>query len=104
MSYPEHEKLKEIQPKSQAIHEFLLEFLQDKGIFLANYMLDEDGEKTDIIVPVYKNLSELVAEFYEIDLNVIENEKRAMLDEIRKANEKRDMMNDIRSHNRGSSQ
>ncbi len=80
--YPEHQKLKAIADKSQAIHDFL-EWLQDtKGGFLAV----RAGRRQDAY-PMRESLRTLLAEFYEIDLDKIEDEKRAMLDECRRLNE-----------------
>jgi hypothetical protein len=78
--YPEHEKLKAIQPKSQAIHEFV-EFLREKGIHLGEYW-----KESDRMLPTNKNLTALVAEFFDIDQEKIEDEKDKMLEELRRAN------------------
>ena len=80
MAYPEHEKLKLIQDKSQLLHEFLLEFCDEKGIFLAEYNNRDDA------MPV-RRVPKLIAEFFEIDEVALENEKLAMIDVMRKANE-----------------
>jgi hypothetical protein len=87
-TYPEHEKLKEVRDKSQAIHEFL-EWLQQSEykMFLAHYFRNERGRTSDLIVPNTKAITDLVAEFLEIDLVKLENEKREMLEEFRKVTE-----------------
>lgn len=78
--YPEHEKLKEIQPDSQKIGEFL-EWLQDeKRLELCHFVGDE-------LVPSYTSKMQLLAEFFEIDQKKIEEEKQAMIDEMRRLNE-----------------
>lgn len=74
--YPEHEKLKEIQPKSQAIHEFIDWVSTEHGIELSS----------DHRMP---RLTNLVAEFFDIDLNKINAEKDAMVEEMRRHNERR---------------
>lgn len=64
--YPEHDRLQAVHVESQAQGE-LLEWLRDyKGIYL--------------------DITTILAEYHEIDLNKIETEKRAMLAEIRKNN------------------
>lgn len=78
--YPEHIKLKAVQERSQAIHEFV-EFLQGKGIHLAEYL---ENSISDRLVPSGKGLTNLVAEFLDIDMKKLEKEKQHMLDEIRK--------------------
>ena len=77
--YPECEKVKSVQPKSQAIGEFL-DWLGEKGIHLAKWGDD------DKLWPFNKNKEELLAEYFEIDLNKVEQEKRQMLEEIRNSN------------------
>ncbi len=66
--YPEHDKLKAVVVESQAIGEFI-DWLEDvKGI--------------EIHAPITK----LLAEFYKIDLDVIEAEKQSMLEKQRELN------------------
>jgi hypothetical protein len=68
VQYPEHEKLKEIQPKSQAIGDFL------------EWMKAEFPKETRL--PPY-SIPFLLAEYFEIDEAELEREKRAMLESIR---------------------
>lgn len=77
--YPEHQKLKAIQGKSQSICEFV-EWLSEKNIQLA--VLEESGDYS----PPVRNLTSLVAEFFDIDMKKIDAEKDAMIEEIRRAN------------------
>lgn len=79
--YPEHARLREVQQKSQAVHEFVYG-LNEKGIFLAHRLVG-----SDTVYPINKNLTELVAEFFEIDLKKLEEEKLDMLEEMRKGSE-----------------
>lgn len=83
--YPQHEILSHEAQKSQAIHQFLLEFLPEKEIFLATRIYDEETEE-EAIVPARSNITNLVAEFLGIDLKALENEKEAMIEEMRQAN------------------
>jgi tRNA(Ile2) C34 agmatinyltransferase TiaS len=77
-TYPEHEKLHLIKDKSQAIGEFL-EWLQgEQGCVIAQYSGDD-------LHPIDSRNEQLLAYFFEIDLVKLEKEKRAMLDELRKA-------------------
>lgn len=69
MDLSEHDKLKEIQDKSQAIGEFLDWCRWEKGWSL------HDGDRN---VASY-NIEELLGEYFEIDLKKIEEEKRAIL-------------------------
>lgn len=85
MTYPEHDKLKAVVEQSQAIGEFIDVFLPGKGIFLGK--AKEFGEGLD---PIIVDIQELLAEYFGIDRDKLENEKEAMLDEIRRLNDRYD--------------
>lgn len=76
-NYSEHEKMAKVAEHSQEIGRFLDEFLPSKGIHLAEVSTERyrDGE----FVSTHQSITSLLAEFYEIDLKKIEQEKRAML-------------------------
>ena len=83
MEYPECEKMRKVKDQSQVIGEFLDWLHGEKNILFA----EQRGEPPfDRILPVLFNTEELLAEFFNIDLKKVEQEKRAMLDEIRKKN------------------
>ncbi|QGZ16778.1 hypothetical protein PBI_DEWDROP_131 [Microbacterium phage Dewdrop] len=84
--YPEHEKLKAISGKSQEIGQFLEWMQSEKGYQVGIFGDADSGENPDRLYPTYLNIQELLADYFEIDLKVIEQEKRAMLDSIRAAN------------------
>lgn len=99
MNYPEHEKLKLVKDKSQSIHEFI-HWLNNKGILLAVRAdiegeevmaqitnTDLEGEECAVYFPHNRNLTTMVAEFFDLDEYKLECEKLDMLDQIRKANE-----------------
>jgi len=79
MKYIEHEKLKEIQEQSQICGEFLEWLNSEYEIFLCK----SDG-KLDQYYPCSQSRDKLLAEFFNIDLDKLEQEKRKMLDELRK--------------------
>ena len=102
-TYPECEKMAAIQEKSQTIGEFL-EWLQSgevfqnlplkRPIFLAAYdveihdrhgevLPEDEWELGDEIVRYSYNTERLLAEFFGIDLDKVEQEKQAMLEELR---------------------
>ncbi len=78
--YPEHVKLKAHLEESRSIQRFL-EFATEKG-----HMLTPDGAESWIRTSD-REIEKLLAEHFGIDLEVVEAEKLAMLDEIRKSNE-----------------
>ena len=79
--YPESDKLVKIQKFSQKIGEFM-EWLEGQGIHLAKY--DESGHH---LWPEPLNIQNRLADFFDIDLEKLEAEKRHMLDELRRLNE-----------------
>lgn len=85
--YPEHEKLRAVKDRSQTIGEFLEEWCAARRMALCELVdVGSGGEPVLEYVPVY-NTTRLLAEFFEIDLDRIEAEKRTMLDLLRKAND-----------------
>lgn len=77
--YPEHDKLTLVHEKSQAIGEFIDWLGSEKFIHLLTYVDDSVG-----YVPA-GNIQDLLAEFFDIDLKVIDQEKRAMIEQLRTA-------------------
>jgi len=69
--YPECEKMEKVEVESQAIGQFL-----DSELFVKYYQY-----RDDIWTP---GIEKVLAEYFKIDLNKVEAEKRAMLDAIRK--------------------
>lgn len=89
----EHEKLAAVKEKSQAIGEFIEWLRYEKGLRLAEYThrtyFDHHGDERTLseeLFTVDVNMQELLAEFFEIDLDKLEEEKLQMLKEIRKRN------------------
>lgn len=74
--YPEHAKLAAVKDHSQAIGEFI-EF--------CGYTLCEYDEGEPQWRPVQRSIERLLADYFDIDLDVIEAEKRAMLEALRAA-------------------
>lgn len=88
--FPEHEKLRAVADKSQAAGEFLDWLLEEKGYSLGQYhqhadaCYDEDdkrvcGRSKDTLYPACPRVTDLLAEFFGIDKEKLEEEKRAML-------------------------
>lgn len=78
-NYPEHEKLKALQGANQIVGNFI-EWLGEAGYVIAKY--DDIGD----LWSANRSIDRLLAEHFEIDLDKLEEEKVAMLEEIRKAN------------------
>lgn len=103
---PECDKLQEAQAFSQKIGEFLDWLGQEKGVFLAHEheWVDEEPTSGSIFkepgdpgyetvkikrsgtFPYSYQIEKLLAEFFEIDLDKVEEEKRAILEHMRACN------------------
>lgn len=78
---PECAKMAAVKDKSQAIGEFI-EWLHDKkGLVIAEWNDSIIGR--DELVGAYIGTEQLLAEFFDIDLEKVEQEKRQMLKELR---------------------
>lgn len=79
MQYPEHEKMK--QAKEKLGTEFIGEFLSwcwDNDITLCRW---NDGE--DEYLPVRQTVEQVLADYTEVNLTKIREEKDAMFEELR---------------------
>ena len=86
MEYPECENMAKVRPQSDIIGEFLGWLQGKKEWEMCEYQPDEPGVAGGYC-PVHFNTEELLAEFFNIDLKKVEEERRQMLDEIRKKDE-----------------
>ena len=88
-------KMKAVSAISQEIGIFIEEFLRKKGIFLAKWHEHTDdcrmgyptwqcGIRVEQPISINYNIEELLAEHFKIDLRKVEEEKRKMLEELRK--------------------
>jgi hypothetical protein len=76
--YPEHEKLKAVKDRSQAIGEFLEWLQEEKGLSICKWS-DEERE----YLLAYVSTQALLAEFFKIDRKKLEEEKEGMLEAFR---------------------
>jgi hypothetical protein len=85
------DKMREVRVKSQAIGEFLDWLQGEQEVQLMLYHKhterceDEDGDhmcglSEDSLMPEHRGIEKLLAEFFEIDLKVVEEERQALLD------------------------
>lgn len=80
--YPMCTKLSESSDERRTINDFV-EWLQQKGIWLCDR---EEGSNFAEYRPIAKRSDELVMEYLEIDTKKLEEERRAILAEQRRAN------------------
>jgi len=93
MSYPEHEKQAAVKDAAQAIGEFL-DFsgymLCEMRTFIEPSLCGRPGltyETEPRLAPVGRSIQAVLAAYFEIDLDKLEAEKRAMIDELRRMND-----------------
>ena len=77
MKYREHEKLKKVIDKSQAVGAFLDWLTHSQGCVIAEYRGSE-------LFPIYMSIEKLLAAYFNIDTRKLEHEKEQMLKELRK--------------------
>lgn len=86
--YPEHEKLEKVQEVSQRIGEFL-EWLGDGGMRICEFQEGPMRSPTEgAYWPIRDGITEILARYFDIDMNKIESEKQAMLQAVRERNQK----------------
>lgn len=85
MTYPEHEKMRAILEQSHVIGKFLDWLTHEKGISLCKWQdtIIHSNEIGDYTPEGYYQIGQghekLLAEFFDIDLDKIEDEKQAMI-------------------------
>jgi hypothetical protein len=83
---PECDKMLAVKDKSQVIGEFIEWLESKKELSLCRY---EDSEFGDgVYFPYYMGTEELLAEFFGIDLDKAEKEKKEILKALRSKNKK----------------
>lgn len=101
--YPEHEKLKRIKDKSEAIGDFLEWLRYERGLTVCDRHRHSDGCYTDTmtdeygsyrtmicnlrdgdLLPISLSTETLLAEYFEINLRRLSEEKDTMLEAFRK--------------------
>jgi len=80
MNTPELDKMTACRAQSQAQGEFLNWLMLEKDIVLAKWSNDSESVQDLYECPV--SIEALLAEFHGIDLNKVEQERRAILDEL----------------------
>ena len=73
---PELDRMRAVKDDSQVIGQFL-DSLSERGLTLCEH------DDRDRLWPVNKSIERLLADYYEIDLTKVENERRAILNHIR---------------------
>lgn len=82
--YPEHEKQSKVLDEAQIIGDFLTNL--PNGYQLAEWHKPE-GYYEARMFPVNKTINQILADYFDIDLNKLEAEKRQMLDALAAMNE-----------------
>jgi hypothetical protein len=100
--YPELEKVEAMRERSQPAGEFLDWLVNERGIILAQYHKhsdhcytpDADGDpelhccSEDVLIPCRIGIEKLLSEYFHIDLEKVEQERRQLLEDVRKRGEK----------------
>lgn len=99
--FPECDKLLAVRDKSQSVGEFIEWLSTEKQIFLAEWRPLKEfkpgerehrvahGREVDRLVGIAQPIERLLAEFFEIDMEQVETERRQMLADIQQPRLKR---------------
>ena len=79
---PELDKMLAVKAESQPIGEFL-DWLGGEGIHLCTYRESANGFADGFFVPDDRRIEQLLADYFDIDLQRAEEERTALLDAIR---------------------
>ena len=79
--YPECDKMIAVSKESHAIGNFL-EWLNEQKIVLAEYGTERGYRGT--LFHTHVSIEKLLAQYFEIDLDKVENERRRMLKDFRR--------------------
>lgn len=78
--YPECEKLHAVSEKSQELG-FFLDWLTSNGIVLAKWHDDIDQ-----LYPAHETIQNILARYFDIDMNKVDEERAQILEELRSKN------------------
>jgi len=84
MEYPELDKIKKVSEKSQAIGNFL-DWLESIDYPIAEYKKFDEFEEEQLVT-IYLPREQILARYFEIDLDKAEKERVALLEDYRKKN------------------
>jgi hypothetical protein len=88
---PECDKMAAVKDESQAIGEFI-SWLHGQGHIIAEKLTGGGGYE---LFQDRRTIEQMLADYYEIDLNKVEEEKRALLELQRTLNHSRDIMDGL---------
>ncbi len=80
--YPEHEKLKKVKDEKNLIGDFLDWLRSDTDRVIAEYV-DVGDFADERLVPKSESISDILADYYDIDQEKLEQEKQQMLESLR---------------------
>ena len=79
---PELDKMEKVREESQKIGEFMDWLRGEKGLEIATWIDDEDRGR-ESLVPANVHTEKFLAEYFNIDLDKAEQERRALIESIR---------------------
>jgi len=82
MNCPECEKMAAVQEKSRELTNFV-DWLREQGYAICEERIYEDSYPKERWVAIKKSFEQLFADYFGIDLKKVEEERRALLAEIR---------------------
>lgn len=77
--FPEHSKLYTINPLTQAVGDFLV-WLEENNMVICSRNQNDDKQSSFTVID--KDISQLIAEHFKIDIPKLEAEKREMMKKL----------------------
>ena len=84
MNCPECEKMAAVQEKSRELTNFVDWLRDDQGYAICEEKTYDDTYPKEQWYPLRKSFEQLFADYFGIDLKKVEEERRALLEEIRR--------------------
>ena len=81
--FPECEKLHAVSAESQKLGEFLAWLQDEQGYTLCKFYEQNAYGEDEGYFPDRKSIQSLLAEYFEIDMDKVDEERRQMLKELR---------------------
>lgn len=83
VAVPELDKISKARDKSQAIGEFISWLSMEEGLYICEYLPDDDNQHDGNYYPTSYPIEVLLAKFFGIDEDKAEKERQLLLGNIR---------------------
>ena len=88
LKFPEHDKVQALNGKHNVIGKFIdwLKIKYTLATYVDNECYDCSDVMPEILIPAWVNTNDLIAEYFEIDLEALENERCTLFKALKNSN------------------